>query len=61
MRKCKCAADKKKMLCVCTKKILQLDADNLAANIFLGNYYYLMAEQEKKKVRNGLQKTSFSH
>lgn len=30
------------------EKILQLDADNLAANIFLGNYYYLMAEQEKK-------------
>ena len=22
------------------EKILQLDADNLAANIFLGNYYY---------------------
>lgn len=32
------------------EKILQLDADNLAANIFLGNYYYLMAEQEKKKL-----------
>ena len=36
------------MRCVCTKNILKLDADNLAANIFLGNYYYLMAEQEKK-------------
>ena len=34
--------------------ILQLDADNLAANIFLGNYYYLMAEQEKKEVGNRL-------
>lgn len=31
------------------ENILKLDADNLAANIFLGNYYYLMAEQEKKK------------
>lgn len=30
------------------ENILKLDADNLAANIFLGNYYYLMAEQEKK-------------
>lgn len=32
------------------EKILQLDADNLAANIFLGNYYYLMAEREKKQL-----------
>ena len=32
------------------ENILKLDADNLAANIFLGNYYYLMAEQEKKKL-----------
>ena len=30
--------------------ILQLDGDNLAANIFLGNYYYLMAEREKKQM-----------
>ena len=30
------------------ENILKLDADNLAANIFLGNYYYLMAEQERK-------------
>lgn len=32
------------------EKIVQLDADNLAANIFLGNYYYLMAEREKRKL-----------
>jgi hypothetical protein len=43
------------------EKILQLDADNLAANIFLGNYYYLMAEQEKKKLETDYKKTSFSH
>ena len=34
------------------ENILKLDADNLAANIFLGNYYYLMAEQEKKKLES---------
>lgn len=33
------------------ENILRLDADNLAANIFLGNYYYLMAEREKKNWR----------
>ena len=38
--------------------ILQLDADNLAANIFLGNYYYLMAEQEKKKLETDYKKIS---
>ena len=38
------------------EKILQLDADNLAANIFLGNYYYLMAEQEKKKLETDYKK-----
>lgn len=32
------------------ERILQLDADNLAAHIFLGNYYYLEAEQQKKKL-----------
>lgn len=40
------------------EKILQLDADNLAANIFLGNYYYLMAEQEKKKLETDYKKIS---
>ena len=38
------------------EKILQLEADNLAANIFLGNYYYLTAEQEKKKLETDAQK-----
>lgn len=32
------------------EKILMMDADNLAANIFLGNYYYLMAERDKKQM-----------
>lgn len=41
--------------------ILQLDADNLAANIFLGNYYYLMAEQEKKKLETDYKKISFPY
>lgn len=40
------------------EKILQLDADNLAANIFLGNYYYLMAEQEKKQLEIEYKKIS---
>ena len=43
---------------LCTKKILQLEADNLAANIFLGNYYYLTAEQEKKKLEMDYKKLS---
>lgn len=38
------------------EKVLQLDADNLAANIFLGNYYYLMAEREKSKLENDFKK-----
>ena len=32
------------------KKVMELDADNLAANIFIGNYLYLMAEQEKQRL-----------
>ncbi|WP_304523197.1 tetratricopeptide repeat protein, partial [Bacteroides acidifaciens] len=40
------------------EKILQLDADNLAANIFLGNYYYLMAEREKKQLETDYKKIS---
>lgn len=40
------------------EKILQLDADNLAANIFLGNYYYLMAEREKKQLDMDYKKIS---
>ena len=38
------------------EKILTLDADNLAANIFVGNYYYLKAEQEKQKIENDYKK-----
>lgn len=40
------------------EKILKQNADNLAANIFLGNYYYLMAEQEKKKLESDYKKIS---
>lgn len=40
------------------EKVLQLDADNLDANIFLGNYYYLMAEQKKQKLENDYKKIS---
>lgn len=40
------------------EQILQLDADNLAANIFLGNYYYLMAEKEKEQLENEYKKLS---
>lgn len=32
------------------EKILKMEPDNLAANIFLGNYYYLMAERDKKQM-----------
>lgn len=40
------------------EKLLQLDADNLAANIFLGNYYYLVAEREKEQLENDYKKLS---
>ncbi|MCQ5137498.1 hypothetical protein NE628_14930, partial [Coprococcus eutactus] len=32
------------------QKVLSLDANNLDANIFVGNYYYLKAEQEKQQL-----------
>lgn len=35
---------------------LQLDANNLQANIFLGNYYYLQAENNKKKLEDDYKK-----
>ena len=34
------------------EQILTADPDNLAANIFLGNYYYLKGEKEKQKLEN---------
>ena len=40
------------------EKILQLEPENLAANIFLGNYYYLMAEREKKQLDTDYKKIS---
>lgn len=39
-------------------RVLSLDADNLAANIFIGNYYYLMAEQEKQQLMRDYKKIS---
>ena len=33
-----------------------LDANNLQANIFLGSYYYLQAEREKKKLEDDYKK-----
>lgn len=38
------------------EKVLALDADNLQANIFLGNYYYLQAEQKKKTLEDNYKK-----
>lgn len=38
------------------EKVLALDADNLSANIFIGNYYYLKAEQEKQKIETDYKK-----
>ena len=43
------------------EKVLTLDADNLQANIFLGNYYYLQAEQKKKTLEENYKKIVFSH
>lgn len=40
------------------EKVLMLDADNLQANIFLGNYYYLQAENVKKKLEEDFKKIS---
>lgn len=38
------------------EKVLMLDANNLQANIFLGNYFYLQAEREKKKLEDDYKK-----
>lgn len=38
------------------EKVLTLDPDNLSANIFIGNYLYLKAEQEKQKIENEYKK-----
>ena len=38
------------------EKVLSLDADNLQANIFLGNYYSLQAEKDKKKLDDDFKK-----
>mgnify|MGYP002091421213 CR=1 FL=1 len=38
------------------EKVLIFDANNLQANIFLGNYFYLQAEREKKKLEDDYKK-----
>ena len=38
------------------EKVLSLDADNLQANIFLGNYFYLQAERQKKSLEDNFKK-----
>lgn len=38
------------------EKVLTLDADNLSANIFVGNYYYLKAELEKQQIESDYKK-----
>ena len=38
------------------EKVLILDANNLQANIFLGNYFYLQAERDKKKLEDDYKK-----
>lgn len=38
------------------EKVLMLDGNNLQANIFLGNYYYLLAEKDKKKLDDEFKK-----
>lgn len=40
------------------QKVLSLDANHLAANIFVGNYYYLMAEREKQQLMRDYKKIS---
>ena len=38
------------------ERVLQLAPDNLAANIFVGNYYFLMAERRKNQLDNDYKK-----
>jgi len=38
------------------EKVLALEPNNLQANIFLGNYFYLQAEQDKKKLEDEYKK-----
>ncbi len=40
------------------EQILQADPNNLSANIFIGNYYYLQAEQQKSELDTNFKKIS---
>ncbi len=40
------------------EKVLMLDGNNLQANIYLGNYYYLQAEKDRKKLDDDYKKLS---
>lgn len=48
--------DKEKDALRTFEKVLMLDGNNLQANIFLGNYYYLQAEKDKKKLDDDFKK-----
>lgn len=39
-------------------KVLLLDVDNLVVNIFIGNYFYLKVEREKKQLEVDYKKIS---
>lgn len=38
------------------QQVLRLDADNLAANIYIGNYFYLKAESDKRQLESEYKK-----
>lgn len=40
------------------ERVLDIDRNNLSANIFVGNFYYLAAEQEKQKIETDFKKIS---
>ncbi|BEH00402.1 tetratricopeptide repeat protein [Bacteroides sedimenti] len=40
------------------EKVLTLDNNNLAANIFFGNYYFLTADKERKMIERNYKKNS---
>ncbi|NDV59245.1 tetratricopeptide repeat protein [Bacteroides sp. 519] len=42
------------------EKILKVDPDNLPANIYMGNYYYLTAELKRKKIDEEYNKSTAS-
>lgn len=49
---------KEKDALILYEKVIEIDRDNLSANIFVGNFYYLSAEQEKEKIETDFKKIS---